>query len=104
MFIKERKKKIKNSLTLLGFTESNGQHFNFIYTTQVKSMMYGFGDEETPCQETVELLEEMVINFIQNMVSKMTQKHIDFLPLRFSLIVLFFVTKPRSIRQYAPWS
>ena len=67
-------------------------------------MMYGFGDEETPCQETVELLEEMVINFIQNMVSKMTQKHIDFLPLRFSLIVLFFVTKPRSIRQYAPWS
>jgi hypothetical protein len=34
----------------------------------VKSMMYGFGDEETPYQESVELLEDLVVHFIQNMV------------------------------------
>ena len=32
-------------------------------------MMYGFGDEETPYQESVEILEDMVVHFIQNMVS-----------------------------------
>ncbi len=32
-------------------------------------MMYGFGDEETPNPESVELLENLVIQFIQNMVS-----------------------------------
>jgi hypothetical protein len=31
-------------------------------------MMYGFGDEETPDQESIELLEKLVIHFIQNMV------------------------------------
>lgn len=31
-------------------------------------MMYGYGDEETPYQETVEVVEDLVIHFIQNMV------------------------------------
>ena len=35
---------------------------------KVKLMMYGFGDEETPNHESVELLESLVINFIHNMV------------------------------------
>lgn len=34
----------------------------------VKAMMYGFGDDENPYQESVELLEDMVLHFIQNMV------------------------------------
>jgi hypothetical protein len=32
-------------------------------------MLYGFGDDENPYQESVELLEDLVIWFIQNMVS-----------------------------------
>ena len=35
---------------------------------KVKSMMYGFGDDENPFQESVEVLEDLVIHFIQNMV------------------------------------
>lgn len=31
--------------------------------------MYGFGDEENPYQESVELLEDLVIHFVQDMVS-----------------------------------
>lgn len=31
-------------------------------------MLYGFGDDENPYQESVELLEDLVIWFIQNMV------------------------------------
>jgi hypothetical protein len=30
--------------------------------------MYGFGDDETPYSESVELLEDLVIQYIQNMV------------------------------------
>jgi transcription initiation factor TFIID subunit 13 len=31
-------------------------------------MMYGFGDDENPYTESVELLEDMVIQYVQNMV------------------------------------
>ena len=34
----------------------------------VKLMMYGFGDDENPYSESVELLEDLVIQYIQNMV------------------------------------
>ena len=30
--------------------------------------MYGFGDDENPYNESVELLEDLVIQYIQNMV------------------------------------
>jgi hypothetical protein len=30
--------------------------------------MYGFGDDENPYQESVELIEDLVIHFIQMMV------------------------------------
>ena len=32
-------------------------------------MMYGFGDDENPYAESVELLEDLVIQYIQNMVN-----------------------------------
>ena len=34
----------------------------------VRCMLYGFGDDESPYQETVYLLEELVIQFIVDMV------------------------------------
>ena len=40
-----------------------------VFGRLVKQMMYGFGDDENPLPESIELLEEMVIHFIQNMVS-----------------------------------
>ena len=30
--------------------------------------MYGFGDDENPYQESVEIIEDLVVHFIQNMV------------------------------------
>jgi hypothetical protein len=48
------------------------QFINFIFKQQkfkVKTMMYGFGDEENPLQESVELLESLVIHFVQNTVN-----------------------------------
>ena len=39
-----------------------------MFTREIKSMLYGFGDDENPYQESVELLEDFVIWFIQNMV------------------------------------
>jgi hypothetical protein len=33
-------------------------------------MMYGFGDDENPYTESVELLEDLVIQYVQNMVCK----------------------------------
>lgn len=38
------------------------------FSIKVKSMMYGFGDDENPYQESVEIIEDLVVHFIQNMV------------------------------------
>lgn len=40
------------------------------FAKEIKSMMYGFGDDENPYQESVEVLEDLVIHFIQNMTCK----------------------------------
>ena len=42
---------------------------------KVKSMMYGFGDDENPYQESVEVLEDLVIHFIQYMVDFSLNHH-----------------------------
>ena len=36
----------------------------------VRCMMYGFGDDQNPYSETVDLLEDLVIEFISEMVSR----------------------------------
>ena len=39
----------------------------FVYV--VRCMLYGFGDDEQPYAETVDLLEELVIDYISETVS-----------------------------------
>ena len=44
--------------------EDNFEGINF--TNELKGLMYGFGDKETPDMESAELLQEYVIEYIQN--------------------------------------
>ena len=39
---------------------------NINFTNELKGLMYGFGDKETPDNESAELLQEYVIEYIQN--------------------------------------
>ena len=36
------------------------------FTNELKGLMYGFGDKETPNNESAELLQEYVIEYVQN--------------------------------------
>lgn len=38
-----------------------------MYTKEVRCMLYGFGDDENPYQETVNLLDEIVVQYIIEM-------------------------------------
>jgi hypothetical protein len=44
--------------------------FNTMLTCLVRLMMYGFGDVPNPDHDTVNVLEEMVIDYISDMVSR----------------------------------
>ena len=46
--------------------EDNGMESNLNFTNELKGLMYGFGDKETPDRESAELLQEYVIEYIQN--------------------------------------
>lgn len=41
-----------------------------IFVKELRQMMYGFGDDEDPLAETVELMEDIVIEYITDMVHK----------------------------------
>jgi hypothetical protein len=58
-------KKVIKLLILFYIIDLNG----LFVCLKVKSMMYGFGDDENPYQESVELIEDLVIHFIQMMVA-----------------------------------
>ena len=46
--------------------DDNGIEGNLNFTNELKGLMYGFGDKENPDNETAELLQEYVIEYIQN--------------------------------------
>lgn len=53
----------------------------------VKSMMYGFGDELQPLPESVNVMEEMLIEYIANVVRGYTlhkSYHVSHLPVVFN--------------------
>lgn len=62
-------------------------------------MMYGFGDEENPLPESVELLEELVIHFIQDMVSQSAAAHNRLSNYRSHLARLFQTIKAMEINK-----
>lgn len=39
-----------------------------IFSKELRCMMYGFGDDQNPYTESVDLLEDLVIEFITEMV------------------------------------
>ena len=39
-----------------------------IFSKELRCMMYGFGDDQNPYTESVDLLEDLVIDFITQMV------------------------------------
>lgn len=51
---------------LLGirFSQMSGK-----FTKELKSLMYGFGDVANPADDTVELMEELLVQFYSDLVS-----------------------------------
>jgi hypothetical protein len=43
-----------------------------LFSKELRCMMYGFGDDQNPYTESVDLLEDLVIEFITEMVLKGT--------------------------------
>ena len=46
----------------------NGPGLNLLIFFVVRCMMYGFGDDQAPFTESVDLLEDLVIEYISEMV------------------------------------
>ncbi|XP_076807961.1 transcription initiation factor TFIID subunit 13-like [Clavelina lepadiformis] len=44
-----------------------------LFFKEIRCMMYGFGDDQNPYTESVELLEELVIEFITEIAHKASQ-------------------------------
>jgi hypothetical protein len=40
-----------------------------VYSVIVKNLMYGFGDDRNPANDTVDVMEEILIEFIVDVVS-----------------------------------
>ncbi|KAM9203786.1 transcription initiation factor TFIID subunit 13 isoform 2-T2 [Mergus octosetaceus] len=41
-----------------------------LFSKELRCMMYGFGDDQNPYTESVDILEDLVIEFITEMVSR----------------------------------
>ena len=46
--------------------DENNTDGNINFTNELKGLMYGFGDNESPDNESAELLQDYVIEYIQN--------------------------------------
>lgn len=55
-----------------------------LFSKELRCMMYGFGDDENPYTESVDILEDLVIDFITDMVCI----YLYFLP--FCLVYILF--------------
>lgn len=47
-----------------------------IVDSLVKSLMYGFGDDRNPANDTVNVMEEILIEYISDVVSYITLAHL----------------------------
>ena len=58
----------KSSVDNSSVQHKEGEEFDgaINFTNELKGIMYGFGDVENPDHESVELLQEYVIEYIQN--------------------------------------
>ena len=56
----------ENSVNHRDNGDDNNIEGNLNFTNELKGLMYGFGDKENPDNESAELLQEYVIEYIQN--------------------------------------
>ncbi|CAF1140633.1 unnamed protein product [Rotaria sordida] len=54
-------------------TNSDSQARKRLFSKELRNMMYGFGDDPQPYAESVELLEDLVIQYITDMTLKATE-------------------------------
>jgi transcription initiation factor TFIID subunit 13 len=50
--------------------QESGDRKKRIFSKELRCMMYGFGDDQNPYTESVDLLEDLVIEFITEMTHK----------------------------------
>lgn len=53
-----------------------GSHYITFLLLSVRCMMFGFGDDQVPFTESVDLLEDLVVEYITEMVRKQDCTHI----------------------------
>ena len=49
---------------------SSGDKKKRLFTKEIRCMLFGFGDEQVPYTETVEMLDDLLIQFITDMTVK----------------------------------
>ncbi|CAF3197591.1 unnamed protein product [Rotaria sp. Silwood2] len=54
----------------LGGTNADNQTRKRLFSKELRNMMYGFGDDPQPYAESVELLEDLVLQYITDMTLK----------------------------------
>lgn len=68
--------------------------------------MYGFGDDQNPYTESVDILEDLVIEFITEMVGSYNMllliRHLiqQMLYLGFCFLAVLFYVKPRRVQRH----
>ena len=50
--------------------ETNDAAKKRLFTKEIRCMLYGFGDEQVPYTETVEMLDDLLIQYITDMTVK----------------------------------
>ena len=66
MSMRKSKKSSVDNNSSIHHKEAEDTDININFTNELKGIMYGFGDVENPDHESVELLQEYVIEYIQN--------------------------------------
>lgn len=46
-----------------------------VFDSELREMMHAFGDDENPRPETVELLQELLLDYLEQMVKKRQRSH-----------------------------
>ena len=70
-----------------------------LFSKELRCMMYGFGDDQNPYTESVDLLEDLVIEFITQMVSLNRNQEIGQTK-RFGANIIAKIEKSRIFRGF----
>ncbi len=51
-------------------TDDSGDKRRRLFSKELRCMMYGFGDDQNPYTESVDFLEDLVVQYVSEMVRK----------------------------------